>query len=371
MPYGFINDRAAKLLLTDINLRDYVCLIISKLLKLNYNYVKDNLELVHNGVNKNQNIKGKDTDALFENDYSVINFEFNNEYQSEYIAKNNMYVFHLYLRQLKPGEKENKIKPIYQINVNNFDIYQNAEKPFFKKFRNINVIGLYNPTTPLNYSEKYLNEQVDLYKAATAGKSQLHILSAFYECFPQKITPSIGISHGIAWDNPSNKNHDAISFWNSKRMFIESAMNCDKMISVDTNTANWFQTIDYELGNQKIKVIPNYVNTNEFKEDNSFKKEGKIIITYPRRLYEPRGMYLLLDIVDDLFKKYDNIEIHFVGKGFDEDVNKIKEKMIKYPDKLFCYSKEPEKMNEVYKMSDISLVPTLYSEGTSLSCLEA
>lgn len=253
----------------------------------------------------------------------------------------------------------------------NFDIYQNAEKPFFKKFRNINVIGLYNPTTPLNYSEKYLNEQVDLYKAATAGKSQLHILSAFYECFPQKITPSIGISHGIAWDNPSNKNHDAISFWNSKRMFIESAMNCDKMISVDTNTANWFQTIDYELGNQKIKVIPNYVNTNEFKEDNSFKKEGKIIITYPRRLYEPRGMYLLLDIVDDLFKKYDNIEIHFVGKGFDEDVNKIKEKMIKYPDKLFCYSKEPEKMNEVYKMSDISLVPTLYSEGTSLSCLEA
>lgn len=253
----------------------------------------------------------------------------------------------------------------------NFDIYQNAEKPFFKKFRNINVIGLYNPTTPLNYSEKYLNEQVDLYKIATAGKSQLHILSAFYECFPQKITPSIGISHGIAWDNPSNKNHNAISFWNSKRMFIESAMNCDKMISVDTNTANWFQTIDYELGNQKIKVIPNYVNTKEFKEDNNFKKSGKIVITYPRRLYEPRGMYLLLDIVDDLFKKYDNVEIHFVGKGFDEDVNKIKAKMAKYPDRLFCYSKEPEKMHEVYKMSDISLVPTLYSEGTSLSCLEA
>ena len=114
MPYGFINDRAAKLLLTDINLRDYVCLIISKLLKLNYEYVKNNLELVHNGVNKNQNIKGKDTDALFENDYSVINFEFNTEYKSAYIVKNNMYVFHLYLRQLKPGEKENKIKPIYQ-----------------------------------------------------------------------------------------------------------------------------------------------------------------------------------------------------------------------------------------------------------------
>ena len=38
-----------------------------------------------------------------------------------------MYVFHLYGGQLKPGEKENKIKPIYQINVNNFDIYQKGE----------------------------------------------------------------------------------------------------------------------------------------------------------------------------------------------------------------------------------------------------
>ncbi len=127
MPYGFINDRAAKLLITDKKLREYVCLIISKLLKLNYNYVKNNLELVHNSVNENQNIKGRDTDALFKNDYSVINFEFNNEYQSEYIVKNNMYVFHLCLRQLKPGEKENKIKPVYQINVNNYDIYKKGE----------------------------------------------------------------------------------------------------------------------------------------------------------------------------------------------------------------------------------------------------
>lgn len=82
---------------------------------------------MHNGVNGNQNIKGRDTDALFENDYSVINFEFNTEYKSTYIVKNNMYVFHLYGGQLKPGEKERKIKPIYQINVNNFDIYQKGE----------------------------------------------------------------------------------------------------------------------------------------------------------------------------------------------------------------------------------------------------
>lgn len=253
----------------------------------------------------------------------------------------------------------------------NFDIYQNANKPFIRKFREVTVIGMHNKNVPLNYSESFFKTQMEKYINMTSGKSQLHIFSAFHECYPLKCSPSIGISHGISWDNKANKAVDGIDFWNNKKMFINSALNCDKMISVDTNTANWFQTIDYELGNQKVNVITNYVDTKEFCPDDSFKKKDKIVITYPRRLYEPRGMYLLLDIVDDLFSKYDNIEIHFVGKGFDEDVNKIKEKMKIYPDKLFCYSMEPEKMHEVYKKSDISLVPTLYSEGTSLSCLEA
>ena len=131
MRYGFINDRAAKLLITDRKLRDFVSIIISKLLEIDFDYVKENLQVIHNGVNVNQNLKGRDTDALFENNYSIINFEFNSEYQPEYITKNNMYVFHLYLGQLKPGEKDKKIKPVNQININNYDIY-GKEKFIYK-----------------------------------------------------------------------------------------------------------------------------------------------------------------------------------------------------------------------------------------------
>lgn len=253
----------------------------------------------------------------------------------------------------------------------NMDIYQNANFPYMRKFRNINVIGMKAKDMPLNYSLEYITEQAKNYSCMTKYFSKLHIYSAFYECFPYCSSPSIGISHGIAWDNRGCVKTNGIDFWNRNYRMIESAFMCDKMVSVDTNTANWFQTIDFNLGNQKIKVIPNYVDTNEFKLQNDLKKKDKIVITYPRRLYEPRGMYLLLNIVDKLFKEYKNIEIHFVGKGFDEDVNKIKEKMKKYPNRLFCYSSTPEKMNEIYKKTDISLIPTIYSEGTSLSCLEA
>lgn len=253
----------------------------------------------------------------------------------------------------------------------NMDIYQNANFPYMRKFRNINVIGMKAKDMPINYSLEYITEQSKNYSCMTKYFSKLHIYSAFYECFPYCSSPSIGISHGIAWDNRECVKTNGIDFWNRNYRMIESAFMCDKMVSVDTNTANWFQTIDFNLGNQKIKVIPNYVDTNEFKPQNDLKKKDKIVITYPRRLYEPRGMYLLLNIVDKLFKEYKNIEIHFVGKGFDEDVNKIKEKMKKYPNRLFCYSSTPEKMNEIYKKTDISLIPTIYSEGTSLSCLEA
>lgn len=254
----------------------------------------------------------------------------------------------------------------------NLDIYQNATIPFFRKYNNINVIGMKPNNIKNLYNLDYLDNQTKNYIYQTKFKSVLHIYSAFQECFPNHIGPSIGISHGVSWDNKSNNYKDGVEFWNSNITFIEGAKMCDKLVSVDTNTANWFQTINYDLGNKKFHVIPNYVDNVEFSpRKDYFKKREKIIITYPRRLYEARGLYIALDVVDDILEKYDNVEFHFVGKGFKEDLDKVEEKIKKYNGRVKCYNKSPYEMHEVYKMSDISLIPTQYSEGTSLSCLEA
>jgi hypothetical protein len=103
----------------------------------------------------------------------------------------------------------------------------------------------------------------------------------------------------------------------------------------------------------------------------SKKKDGKIRIVYPRRLYEPRGLYLTLAIVDNILNHYPNTEFHFVGKGFEEDLININKAMERWPDRIFCYHRNPDDMHLVYKEADIVLIPTLFSEGTSLSCLEA
>lgn len=253
----------------------------------------------------------------------------------------------------------------------NMDIYQEATTPFMRKFRNINVIGLASDV-PIDYSEKYYEDTYYKYKYETTNSSQLHIYSAFFECFPQSLSPSIGISHGIGWDNISNVWRNGFDFEYLNQRVITSAMLCDKLVSVDTNTCNWFQTLDYNLGAKKFSVIPNYVDVNEFKPRKDYlKKRDKIIITYPRRLYAARGLYLILDISEKLLKKYKNIEIHLVGKGDKHDLDNIEKIRKKYPKRLLCYSKSPENMHEVYENTDISVIPTLFSEGTSLSCLEA
>lgn len=274
------------------------------------------------------------------------------------------------------GGAERYLIDLYEIfkkrNIN-LDIYQNAEKPFFRKYNGINVIGMALKNEPFQLSSyKFLDKQTKHYASLTNSVSQLHIYSAFFEAYPNCISPSIGISHGIGWDNEGNKNLDAISFWNSKKMVIESAKQCDRLVSVDTNTANWFQTIDYNIGNKKFTVIPNYVDIEEFKPREDYTKvRNKIVIVYPRRLYKPRGVYIALKAAEKLVKKYKNIEFHFVGKGFKKETDDIDKLIKKYPKKVFRYSKSPFEMYKVYKDADISLIPTLYSEGTSLSCLEA
>ena len=253
----------------------------------------------------------------------------------------------------------------------NMNIYQNADIPFIRKYENIDIIGLPLLKEYKDGEEYNANRNISyIYEAKQT--SQLYLYSAFFEAYPQALHPSVGISHGIAWDNISNHWVDGVHFDVDKNIFIKSADMCDKLVSVDTNTCNWFQTLDYNLGARKFNYIPNYVDINEFKpRDDYLEKKDKIIITYPRRLYAARGLYLMLNITEKLVKKYKNVEVHFVGKGFDEDLKNVDKVVKKYPKNVFCYSKTPNDMHSVYENTDISVIPTIMSEGTSLSCLEA
>lgn len=247
-------------------------------------------------------------------------------------------------------------------------IYQKANFDFFRYYNDIEIVGISHNQTKYNYEVEQNIAIRDRFNRISKNKTNLNIYSSFMECYGEALSPSVGISHGVAWDCKSNVYDGNL---NGNAWIIDSAISCDKLVSVDTNTANYFQTVDFKLGNTT-EVIPNYVDISEFSGDEQEKDTSKFVIVYPRRLYEARGLYLLLNVVDNILKKYENVEIHFVGKGFKEDTDKIQEKIDKWGiNRIKMYNCPPEKMHEVYKIADISVIPTLYSEGTSLSCLEA
>ncbi|SHK81779.1 glycosyltransferase [Desulforamulus aeronauticus] len=249
------------------------------------------------------------------------------------------------------------------------NIYQHGDFPWLRRFRNIDVISLARGSLnsrALNSAQQF-NRQ---FYEQVQESSLLNIYSAFYQAYPLAATPNIGISHGVSWDNPFYSFQHIDQFFRYNKRFLLGAKICEQVLSVDTNTANWFQTIDYELG-QKIKVISNYVDLERFYPAVNDQVGDRIIILYPRRLYEARGFYLVLEILDNILDQFPNVEFHFVGKGFENDTKYVIEKQNKWPGRVTWYSLPPEEMPTAYKSADISLIPTLYSEGTSLSCLEA
>lgn len=249
------------------------------------------------------------------------------------------------------------------------DIYQYGDFPWYRKYDDINVYSLGDGTLNMKeFSLEALKGFGNRFMHTVNGRFALHLYSSFFQAYPHAAHPSIGISHGVAWDHPQCNFTDGSQFWTANERYITGAQNVQRLVSVDTNTANWFQTVAYDVS-MKMTIIPNYVDLNTFKP--ATREEGRLRIVYPRRLYRARGLYITLDVVDELLEAYPHIEFHFVGKGFPEDVAHVEQKQKRWPERVFCYHRDPEDMHEVYQLADIALIPTLHSEGTSLSCLEA
>lgn len=228
------------------------------------------------------------------------------------------------------------------------------DKTWVRKMNNLTIAGV--NALGKNYYEiiNNLNEpDLAIYSGIIKWKKNI------------KYKNNLIISHGITWDIP-RANADI----NDLKSITETF---DTMVSVDTSTISWFRsTFSHHLAMKKNKFeyVPNYVDTNKYVPIN--KNRDNIKITFPRRCSEERGVWLFADVVPKLIQKFSNIEIEFVGFIHTKDVEeKISELISKYPKNVSHRVVEQDKMYEVYQNTDISVIPTLYSEGTSLSCLEA
>ncbi len=180
----------------------------------------------------------------------------------------------------------------------------------------------------------------------------------------KKLHPNIMISHGITWDSYNSE----ASVKSIKHIFDD----VDRLVSVDTNTISWLRTtFPSDFKTSDFVYIPNYVDVNLYYPIKK-KHNEKITITFPRRASPERGYWLMSAALPPILDKYDNIVFNFVGFAHGEAIqNDILRLESTYAGRVTHCMVKPDEMPAIYQQTDISLIPTIYSEGTSLSCLEA
>lgn len=178
---------------------------------------------------------------------------------------------------------------------------------------------------------------------------------------------SIGIQHGISWDIPVNTNHSILRYiaataWQTYKT-IKRINNVKCLVCVDYNFQNWYRTqVDHDR--TFLTVIPNYTHIGPVLQKNA----ESINIIFARRFFPYRGTRVFTQAIKRILREYSNVNVTIAGSGPDEEWMKIELQGI---DHVVFTAYSSEDSLKIHADKHIAVVPTVGSEGTSLSLLEA
>ena len=246
-------------------------------------------------------------------------------------------------------------------------IYQRATADFHKEFHHYDVYGIRHERN----EGKEMAEMLSTFTFQHINpSSDLLIYGTDFLIQKKALCRSIAIQHGISWDIPFSPCSD----WRYFRHFlgkctdawktIQRVNKVDQLVCVDYNFVNWYRAISPYSKTRHI-VIPNFsaIPPSLPPKDNHI-----IRIIFARRLFTYRGTRLFANVAGKLLKEHLNIRITIAGTGPDESY--MRQKLDAFSNVEFIAYESKDSLR-IHEDKDIAVVPTLGSEGTSLSLLEA
>ncbi|MFG6661050.1 glycosyltransferase family 4 protein [Sulfitobacter sp. 915] len=249
-------------------------------------------------------------------------------------------------------------------------IYQAAKRDFFLRLDHCDVRGLGNGTGRFN-SKALVRRITKFEKPGT-----LLIWGSDQYSHRQRFFRSINIQHGIGFDVEATETAFKRTFvkykagWFYKllqrRRALSLSRNGDITVCVDYNFPNWARTFSVtEAEKARLKVIPNF--TSSITPVPRKSETTRVLIA--RRFVRRRGIGIALSAVEALLGKFSNIHFTFAGDGPDKEQIETLRKM--HPNRIEITKYAPEKSLEFHSKFDVAIIPSIGSEGTSLSLLEA
>lgn len=244
-------------------------------------------------------------------------------------------------------------------------IYQFADKDFHVNKDGLEVKGRRCAGNKVLKLVKFVEDDGDI-------ENDLLIFATDYDIVSTAYKKVIGIQHGVSWDiavygiNNKTRNFfyilkDTIRILVKLRRYSL----CKNLVCVDYNFINWYRTKVKYISNS-FYVVPNFTQIPEFTRRNENPKLIKII--FARRLVEYRGTKLFASALEQILTQRKDVAVTIAGSGPDKAW--LEERMRGHRNISFIDYNSDESI-KVHKQHDIAVVPTIGSEGTSLSLLEA
>ncbi|WP_324028773.1 glycosyltransferase family 4 protein [Aeromonas caviae] len=199
--------------------------------------------------------------------------------------------------------------------------------------------------------------------------------------FKLKKYKSINIQHGIAFDTEATDtflkklvvNSPLVSIYKFLQRYRARALvkHGTKVVCVDYNFKNWIRTYSSsEYEKSRFVVIPNFSELPEEDLVDYDPIEGATIkIVIARRFVKRRGIQLAVESCKILLEKFSYLFVTFAGDG--PERYRIERLQELFPGRVNITTYRSQDSIAFHSNFNIALVPSIGSEGTSLSLLEA
>ncbi|MSS58174.1 glycosyltransferase family 4 protein [Erysipelotrichaceae bacterium Oil+RF-744-GAM-WT-6] len=243
-------------------------------------------------------------------------------------------------------------------------VYQRSVRDFEKTLENgLHIIGVKEVRKAWTKDlVKKAEEQGDL-------KNDLLIFATSTQTEPHHFSHSLMIQHGIYWDIPTIMDRKVRPPFDSflRHLQADGEVKRHQLVSftvcVDDNYINWLrtQTTRRDIAYQ---VIPNFSDVTSSRPV----YDGPARIIFARRFVTIRGVELLSQFMPSILKKHPEVTFTLAGDGrYEQELHEVFDA---FPNVSFL-TYAPHDSLKIHETKDIALVPTIGSEGTSFSLLEA
>jgi glycosyltransferase involved in cell wall biosynthesis len=186
----------------------------------------------------------------------------------------------------------------------------------------------------------------------------------------------IFIQHGIHWDYTTSLTNlrQRIKWELIRRRLsrhdLKMARDSQLTISVDSNFLNYSRVmLRHRFNPEKIRYIPNFAIPQEKSSwQGKWDHPEGINIIFARRFEFRRGVTIFADAIEQILKIIPKAKVTFAGWGSFTDYLNGK---FGNSGQVKIEAVPHEQMYQLLNRSHIAIIPSTYSEGTSLSCLEA